>query len=86
MVGQATFFKPVRIFYAFPASLFFSSWARTSNIVDAKNRTLGRTVVAERLNMPETIAMTRNRGNNFSMIVRIFICKIEFNDHVKYTG
>jgi hypothetical protein len=46
-------------------------------MVDAKNTTLGRTVVADKLKMPETIAITRNTGNNFNMLNGIFISKIE---------
>jgi hypothetical protein len=57
--------------------------ARNSIIVDRKNSTLGRTVVADKLKMPETIAITRNKGNNFSMIERIFISKIESNYDAK---
>jgi hypothetical protein len=77
MVGRPTIFNTVRISYALLAILFLSSKARNSIIVEAKNRTLGRTVVADKLKMPETMAIIRKKGNNFNMIDRIFISKIE---------
>jgi hypothetical protein len=55
-----------------------------SNMVEAKKTTLAITVVADRLNMPETIAITRNTGNNFNIIHGIFISKIELNIDANY--